>query len=1726
MSKRFFKYISEMLVRQLADQISPGDRFYLQLDHQEDVEELMAALENLDQVERFNYTHETGSTYNTFAVRVKDVRLVVASTAHGVTPDFLVTLRNEAGDQKGEWENAALFSIVSEQLDSIQGGSSDLQKEGMPLHPQSLYKFLTNEINNSVLEKVDKAILQENLKRLMNDQYLQQVSLLDFKDIFTVLEKGSIENQDYVKFGLFKDYDLENKTGKELKNRLQENYELFEYVQRAHDFGTSIEEDLSKKFSSKGIQELKDENWTEVPFSVVYNSKEEKKRESKDAKVYLSELKIPGFEFWDRPQKETAAGERKRQIIIFNYEHKEEIKIQSRFETTGKIKSLNKGDVRVPNPFASHVEYDVGLKNLTINIKTKPNEVTFARVSYKHNNKASMGAEFHVVVVPFPEHYLNELKTRYTVNPSKQCLELKSDVEELKIGEGMFESKLELEHDEKLVELTGEESVRLQPRSEAFNDQDQLLIKLKIQDSEPLALLFNNELPETTPIRALRIWRLKREMQKNFTYMNKRLVIGNREFYTHAEYTKFLNWEIEWIQNEVLASQIDSDLLQRIELKVDDGLKEAYLNFLNYFKRNSTLPTLAYVSDDYKTLAKEYLEEYIKQVKLIKGRTAKERVDLMRLGTQKDSEGIYLTPLHPLVVAYQLKVADMLGSVEVDQNILERLSSNTLLPYLYDERDQLYKPDPDNPLKEWIKYKPVNEVSVSDASSYLAKVVEDKLKQFEEHFKYLFVEGSKASVKLNVINISNDREVLRGILTWLIERIDKKGPDNINPIEVSLYFTETQDSTFDVFSRLKEPEDVQEELNVKLKSKHYDQHDVLRFVRKSLQYYKFKLNKNEAPRYAHLTFYKMMGEERYAIQPMSSMLTGLSLDGLLSSVPSMKTEDAYKSGFGTKAYNLNADDPLLEVVKLTNELAANVVNQGFNAYTEGQSIMSTKTIDDEETLNKIFSSSYWVTFVDPTVDLSYFQSYNRNLVVIHYSDQYSSSSRYDAITVTDKSTQYHNAINEFLSKHSIDSNNDEIEHIIKGFNAFNGEWLLRIVGSKGFYDKEKLSIISAIKYSLTYFNHPNILWVPVSLEEILRVAGAVGLNKSGGIFTPKSLGVSGSHSDDLLLIGLETVGDEVRLHFYPIEVKIGWNNSHVIGKAKEQLRKTRKLFEDYLKRYDDSGNFSFNRQFYRQFFVQLFIANLNKFRQSDIWPDKKFELSDDVRYKLLSDRFEVSNQLTPLIGKGAIVSFERDRFVRTVEHDEQVTTLNLPEEDGFRGMVEPIDELFQRIIKGETDFQTENLLYNQYKAQKKMDKTNSGDNEDPKHSTANNINDRGSSELPTGIDVNDGGSTPTQVSRTSQNSLEDVRILIGEAEGSNQEIYWEFGNPQLANRHLLISGKSGQGKTYFMQCLLLEQAQNGVSSVIIDYTEGFLPNQLEEEFVTALGDRLNQKIVYNEGFPINPFKRNTRNIGGIELEENPTDVAERIKSVFSAVYSTLGVQQLNAIYEATKNGVTKYGEQMNLTQLRYELDELGTTYAKNTLSQINNLIDRNPFRTSDEEMDWGKLINSDGTVNVVQLTGYPRDVQLMITEFILWDLWNYSVRNGNKNIPIPVVMDEAQNLDHREHSPSARILTEGRKFGWSGWYATQFLKSQLDADELARLQNSSQKIYFAPPEQEISTIANSLSNDKEDKRYWEQKLSSLRKGQCIVHGPIRKENGELTKPITQVVNITSLNKRV
>ncbi|MCD7741718.1 MAG: DUF87 domain-containing protein [Ruminococcus sp.] len=378
---------------------------------------------------------------------------------------------------------------------------------------------------------------------------------------------------------------------------------------------------------------------------------------------------------------------------------------------------------------------------------------------------------------------------------------------------------------------------------------------------------------------------------------------------------------------------------------------------------------------------------------------------------------------------------------------------------------------------------------------------------------------------------------------------------------------------------------------------------------------------------------------------------------------------------------------------------------------------------------------------------------------------------------------------------------------------------------------------------------------------------------------------------------------------------------------------------------------------------------------------------------------------------------------------------------------------------------------------------------------------------------------------SDKKSVSDVRILLGNDIKNGEKIYWEFGNKSLNNRHLLINGNSGCGKTYCIQGLLMSAVRQGISSVVFDYTGGFTNSKLDPVFKQELADRIEQRIVKAVKIPINPFKKGDIQIDeDIFIPEDDIDVANKIAEIMTSVYK-FGDQQKSAVYSAVLKGMKTYGDNMSFQKLASELESIDTNYSKTVLSKIQPFIDMNPF-AADDSFGWESIRDSEKSiVYVMQLAGYGRDVQVLLTELMLWDIWSFCTKTGDETKPFILVMDEAQNLDHGEKSPSAKILTEGRKFGISGWYATQFMKPQLSDDEIQRLQQSGQKLYFCPPDDGVDTVAKNLDTTLQGKKDWAARLKKLRKGECVTSGSMIKNNKWTVYP-PKVIKVPSMQERL
>lgn len=1752
MSKQFYNYLAEKLKEFLKDKtVKPGERFYVQLDEKNQVEEFYEVLKSLSEAEKFIYKHEKGTEYESFLLNINNRKLVVAST-YNVTPGYLVTIRNASKEQQNEWNNTSLLIICDQPLDSIKGGCQDLRQDGMPFSVKKISSNLNLDIENSKLSKADREILKFYMSKKLDSSY--NSTLWDYEEILSIIQKNKVDKDDYEKIGIFKDKSLENESVKTIQKRLEENYNLYSKVESYQEYEDK-EKYLEKLFDDKGVNRLSKEAWRDEDFKFVKESAE--RNRSNPPLEYIQEVDkniTDGCVYWERAKADTAAGRRKRQIIVFNNLDENEIVLKFRFDdnlSSEYIESKSKDIVKVSG------------KKLEVRLNPVLGECLFKKVVYTHKNDSKSKYEFNIVVVNVSEDKLESIKTKYEIKTgggSKNRILINSDGTELKFGQGDNERIVEVNNIDEVITINSDEVMKISQASAAW---DEVSLKVKLNfDGDIIPIEIKEQGLRSRPIYSINLFKRTREFKKSFKWKENKIIQLNDEFYLEEKLKNTLQMEKEIISKRIMYGKESLNEIEKIDICYSKELEECYNEILDYYSEIDNVPSLTYLNKDLLLKYEKLIEVYNNEIEDIKEKDTISNLEykknLLNLGVIYNDNQIRFSPLSPINIAYIVEVYKQLKGELIDTHILERLRVDNLLPYIYNSKDEVYKPVYQKDNVQWTIYEKKEKVSVGETNAFVAKVVKEKIEQFISNFNYLFAKDSEAPIKINVINIKNDKEVVKGVFEYIKRQIDKnKG--KIIPIEVSIYNNE-EVSAFNTFFELDSIEKLEAEFDISFstKSTQLDESDIMRLILENIKYY----NKNgEDYSYAHISFYKCIDSEESVEASVDSIESGISIGGLLSSVTSNNNEYDYRIGFGTK--NIIEENSLIKTVVNINSFATNCNKGGANPYKKGNSIVTRHINLEEKIKQKLYASSHWVTFIEPSFGLEYFkENDNHNLVVIHYSDQYSSTDQYDTITVTNKSEQYKYIIKDFLEKKEIEVDNDKLNNVIKSFNSINGEWLLNLIANKGEYDREKLSIISAVKYGLSLLNHEDIIWIPISLEEVLRISSAVKLNKSEGIFTIKNLKKNGIHSDDLIFIGVNIKdSNNLKVYYYPVEVKIGYNFATVMDKGTQQLEKTYDLLKEQLTKYIDDGKVRFKNRFFRNFFVKLLISNAQKMIVNKVWPEKDLDRLIEVKKYLLNDKYDVEFKFEQIIGKGALISFKKDAYWRSAKIENNILLIELTEDDAYQGVAKSVNEIYEDFINGNNDISLDSLLYNKNLVEiinpKEIEEQ---EVQDFNHVTIGSIeittsyseqktsveeikdNTEEEKEVFNKVTVSDTESSTsyinpkTYVDEVEYNKKEeetkeikpnkDIRVLLGEVEGSTKKIYWEYGNKELANRHMLITGKSGNGKTYFIQCALKEVIDSGVPAIIIDYTDGFKSNQLEPEFKEYIGERLKQFLVIKEKFPLNIFKSGTKEIDeNLFIDEDYFDVAERFKSVVGAIYKDLGIQQLNSIYETVIRGLEKYDGNLNLRAFRDELEENPSSNAKTALSQLRVLLDKNPFDES-HNFDWSDLHKDGGKLFIIQLTGYTKEIQKIITEMILWDLYMYKTQHGSKDKPFVIVLDECQNLNFGDNAPSTKILTEGRKFGWSAWFATQFLKGQMDKATISRLQNSAQKIYFAQTEEEAQTIANNFGETPEDKKAWAKTLINLEKGFCISHGPIDDGTGKLvaTKPIK--LKITALEKRL
>ena len=1605
----------------------------------------------------------------------------------GYTDSYISTLRDLVSESQGLFRNSVLLIIHNSSLDTLNNSSRNLcLAEHDVWNPAVIRDALKDMIKPYATSRtISLALLDHQFNEILTDG----ATMFGFRDLYNAVQTGHIE---FKELNLLNDPtigDWDNTAS--IERRLAENKKLKDQIEHlVEQYPSELHEklkelDFSEKFIKQHFPVGDLSSWRS---SLDYGECIKEQGKNRENLLELEKESVDfGHKFYPGSKADKGAGARERYFIIEIPSTTPQFKIDLSF-INGQIKDEQVKVRSQDKSISIEVNRRSNKRNVIEITGIFSGSPTFFSVDLKRS-KPQENFRYRVLLLPAGAFYVPGFATNFILIPSKNKIVLQTDSTAMTVSEDGPTVTMRQNCQEFNVNETG-----LLDFATLFNATDRLTFKLCSGDH---ALQFDVEGAIASQSLSLPLL-LDKDFHTRlfnddfygiYNPINSKVALDGKEFKPRTEQRKFLNAEANLLQQQQLSDAVN----RRQAIHINDlanvypELFADYSDLFTYLSNKRTLLSLSGWGSSMLTIVKRLIDNYItalQQIQTTRLLSIDEQM-LVNLGFANIDGEEYLSPYHPLNLAYFVSLIDAMQEDETKSfktlpfPTVRRLNAEGLLPFNWHNShdfsySQVVKESP-----MWVQVVP----SRQNQLDYIQRLVKDKTKEFVEAFSTLFASGEKDTLLINSINNGHNKEVLLG----LVDFFKKRQPEQTSRIHINLYDEQLQHTYFD---RVADAETLDEVKKLcELTADKDDADSAIDMLRRHITYSKFRLpDHGDSFNYAHLSFVRNNTPVMKSPVDIMAEQSGIACHGLLAGETSYSEQNNYFTTAGLKKINLD-DTPQLQVMQKYSALCkAAWLGEKFS---DSSSLALKVSNQLQLLLNAVYEDSIWTTIIDPKVTLKFFKS-QKDVVLIHYSDNYTNSANYDAITVTKRRDFY----DQILAQGN--------PGLIDEFNAFNGEWLLKMLTLPDNERREKKSIIAAYKYVNCILFHSDITWVPLSVAEMLRVAGNIGLKMSDADFSRYSQGIrQGAISDDVLFVGFKAQ----QMYLLPLEVKVGKKQKHDKG-VRQAKELKRYLVEQLFGRPDLAGHL------YRGLFIRQVFMQIDKYELYRVYDDQYFtQLKDDREWWLQGDY-----TLADITGypQGFVLAFIEGEYCNEhFELDQNILQIKLPSGYQAKFISTPLQALLadcsssalgfideEFILQSDTTSYATEWTVETEEIEDEIDDMQFPDTDD---GSVVNFPDNYSEKSPPLLNV---ARTDTQY-LADPKRLNDCRILIGNSPRSQEAIYWEYGHRDLANRHLIIFGNSGQGKTYCIQGLLMELAKYSMNSMVVDYTNGFLPEHLEPEFIDSVKPRTD--LIADKPLKLNPFKKQKNIVAGTELTDKAYDVATRVASVFKSVYSSIGDQQLPTLIRVIEEGLSTYGEQFSFERMLQALEDYDQTGQK-LANKLLPLVKANIFGF-DESDGWNDIYQSkDSVCRLIQMARLSRDVWLAAVEFILWDLYSYACLYGDKNSPLPIVLDEVQNLDHRLESPLGKMLTEGRKYGISLILATQTM-SNLGKDEQDRLFQASHKLFFAPAMTEVQTYAKLLEQavPGSDKKYWLSELSKLKKGECISVGMHANANGVLVQ---------------
>lgn len=433
-----------------------------------------------------------------------------------ITVDYMVTLRNQVINQTGVWKDAALLVICDTAIDSIYNGMRNLQKSGMPFNVNSISKNLISEIEESSLSKEDKEITKFYLSKKEEDLF--QTTIWDYEEILSILNKGYITVEEEINLGLFPDSNLKGLNRRAIQKRLNENFDIHEEVEqfKEHD---NPKLQLEKKFDDKGVSILNKDDWKEIDFKLVLDSKNNYSINNKPLIYSENSNKFTneGLVYWEKPKSHTKAGGRTRYFLIFNDKKLNNVSLNFNFNHTVYKKYLKSGSDDFVKTNGKKLKMEFPINN---------DDITFKRIVYQHNNENKSKFNFFILVIPAEEKIFESIKSRYSIkNKGKNLDNLIVSGEEfnekISFGYGNSIEELEIENENQDVFLPlndiSKKKIFISENSSAWENSF-LSFNLYLDDIK-IPFVIKEESKRQFPVKSLILWKNKREIMRILSLM-------------------------------------------------------------------------------------------------------------------------------------------------------------------------------------------------------------------------------------------------------------------------------------------------------------------------------------------------------------------------------------------------------------------------------------------------------------------------------------------------------------------------------------------------------------------------------------------------------------------------------------------------------------------------------------------------------------------------------------------------------------------------------------------------------------------------------------------------------------------------------------------------------------------------------------------------------------------------------------------------------------------------------------------------------------------------------------------------------------------------------------------------------------------------------------------------------------------------------------------------------